>query len=540
MPVPPKTVQRVFLNHNDIIKPDINAYYAKLANIDIFRSTFSAVTSNIQQSISLDKLDRVFKDNDASSRDKQESRCNAFYRMLGLPIINGEGSSLYSPGFDPDRNRDKVQTEFNLNIANSLLKKVGKILDAREIYSIMSTNIFKNRDESATITAMSIMYPRPFERQIKQGKGPLEAEIDEQVFEVPQRNTFLSIFPKTPDVVAVATKSRHFLKPFVVDPRIDLTVNPAANRICVPFLLDKSTTQLYRGAYLKRPYIEIVITKRLQKINVASKPGDKKEINAFIDNLVQFIKSNQSITDTKSIDNIYNMLQSLHSSETVKFAKYVQIIEALLINLSNSVTELEKIRTQINWKPIPNLRGPEFGCQLKEVDPQDTINNKEREQNIIKTERDKFISQTDLTVGINNPNLVDYAFSDDDVAMAEIEKNYQHYDEQIHKLNGIRNGYGNKANDLLRKIEIITGEVSGFGLLDMYAILAALWAVEETALIGMLDFNARIRMTNNTDIIVDFANVDVPIDALQKFEKKVSEIYVLMGSFYETIRKEGR
>lgn len=330
------------------------------------------------------------------------------------------------------------------------------------------------------------------------------------------------------------------MKPFVVDPRIDLTVNPAANRICVPFLLDKSTTQLYRGTYLKRPYIEIVISKRLQKINASSKPGSKQEINAFIENLVQFIKSNTEITEAQSVENVYNMMQSLHSSETVKFGRYVQILEALLIELNQSVVELDKIRTKINWKPIPNIKGPEFGCQLKDVDREDTLNNKEIEQNIIKTERDKFISQTDLTVGVNSPNLVDYAFSDDDVAMAEIEKDYKHFDEQIQDLTRIRNGYGNKANELLKKIEIITGEISGFGLLDMYALLAALWTVEESALLGLIDNNARERMSSNTDIVFDSGNVDGPGQALQKFEKKVAEMYVLIGSFYETISKEGR
>lgn len=178
MPVPPKTVQRVFLNHNDIIKPDIRTYYSKLAGIDTFRSTFSAITSNIQQSISLDRLDRVFKDNDGSSRDKQESRCNAFYRMLGLPVVNGDGTNLYSPGFDPDRNRSKTEIDFNLGVANSLLNKLGKALDAREMYSIDSTNIFKNRDDNSTIMAMSIMYPRPFERQIKEGADALTSAVD--------------------------------------------------------------------------------------------------------------------------------------------------------------------------------------------------------------------------------------------------------------------------------------------------------------------------------------------------------------------------
>ncbi|MGO9428290.1 hypothetical protein, partial [Rhodoblastus sp.] len=29
----------------------------------------------------------------------QESRCHAFYRILGLPVVNASGSQYYNPGF---------------------------------------------------------------------------------------------------------------------------------------------------------------------------------------------------------------------------------------------------------------------------------------------------------------------------------------------------------------------------------------------------------------------------------------------------------
>ena len=77
----------------DII-PDINYYYTKvIQEIDRFRSRRNSNTTiGIFENISDSKLDQILKTEELNSIFPQESRCNAFYRMIGFPVIEPGGS----------------------------------------------------------------------------------------------------------------------------------------------------------------------------------------------------------------------------------------------------------------------------------------------------------------------------------------------------------------------------------------------------------------------------------------------------------------
>lgn len=522
--------QRPFFNNQDIVSPDIDLYYKTIIqDIDRFRSRFNGITSSLSQSISKKNLDSVFSSNEMNSIIPQESRCNAFYRMVGFPVISGDGSSLYSPGFDPDLNRNNERINKNLEIANSILKKLQLILNDRETQSRNGANLFRNKDINATALAISSIYMRPFDKQLKPGLSPLD--IDTQVFNVPDRNFVTADFSET---VVFNTKSKHILKPFIVDPRIELTVTPAMNRICAPFLTDKSMTQITKGNYLKRPYLERVIRVRFNDANVLLPPENKQAVNAFINGLVDFIKDSPQITDTALVNLTSDTLGALHKSEIIIFSKFIKLINALVYELAKSRIEIDKIRKYINWKPIPNINGPEFGSELNIVRPNDTTNNKSIEVDIITLELKQFLENTDFDLGLNSPDLGNFSFSNvDDIIFDGLKKDTQFYTRQLDTLHRRRDEAGNKANALLKNIEIITGEFSGLGLLDIIAIQATLWLISTNALLGLIDDSALERMQTIQGLKVNTSGRNTPIDALKEFEKKLSEIYVLIELFYQ-------
>lgn len=531
--------QRPFFSAQDIITPNIDDFYDKaIKDIEAFRSHFNGITSNLTQSISQKKLDSVFSGNEMNSLLPQESRCNAFYRMIGFPVASPDGVSFYSPGFDPDLNRDPERIQKNLTIANAVLTKLQLIFNDRETYSRNSNNLFQNKDDNASALALTSVYVRPFEKQLKPGLDPFD--IDTQVFEVPDRNRV-----NTDDfngTTKAATNSKHILKPFIGDPRIELTVTPALNRICAPFLVDKSKSQISGGNYLKRPYIERVISVRFKNINVIN--SDNGQDNKFVTDLIAFIKTNSEITKPNLVELTQDKLQSLHKSEIVVFGKFVKILNALISKLVSDIVEIGKIKTNMNWKPQPDKRGPEFGCALNEVN-RDDANNKTIENNIINQELQKTLSETDYDIGLDAPDLGSFSFSNiDDIIFGSIKNIPQSFDKQLLTLNRRRNETGNRANDLLREIEIITGEFSGLGLLDIIAIQAALWVIDPGALMGMLDDAAVARMQGDSQLRTDLTLPDSRFsihDALQEFEKKLSEIYVLIGAFYQdAIKFDGK
>ena len=307
------------------------------------------------------------------------------------------------------------------------------------------------------------------------------------------------------------------------------------NRICAPFLIDKSQTQLTPGNYLTRPYIERVIQTRFDNTNVTASTNG---INDFINTQIfNFIKDNVKITDPTLVNAVVDPLRSLHTDEVTIFAKFINVIDALITTLAKAYIEIDCVRGDINWKPIPNIGGPEFGSILNDVNGNDTTNNKQIEIDINIAQLHKFIEETNFAIGINSPDLANFTFSnmDDMIFDVKNDNNSGFLDNQLNNLINRRTEKGNKANDLLKQIEIITGEFSGLGLLDVMAIQATLWIMDSNALLGLIDDVALSRMQTNRNLKTDISGRMNPFDALNEFSKKISEVYVIMQGFYQNM-----
>lgn len=517
--------QKQFFNSQDIVSPDVEQLYTSVVKeIDRFRSRFNAVT-NFPVQLTEENINDLFINSESESLEPQESRCNAFYRMMGLPVVSADGSQLYSPGHDPDLNRDSERLKSKLDIINSLLnnRDLNLILINRELFYQTALVFFQLQNVNATADALASIHLRPFGTQLKNGLGPLE--VDNQEFLVSDRNFISTIFNED---ISLDTISKHILKPFIVDPRVELTVVPAANRICAPFLSDKSKTQLSKNTFLKRPYIERVIRVRFDNRNVTTSTDGS---NAYVDDLISFIKTNSDVTSPILVDLSADKLKSMYKSELMIFGTYIRLIGALLEQLVTSINEIQKIQREINWKPIPDKRGPEFGCMLNKVNIKDRLNNKQKEVEISTAEMKKILSENEFSVGIVSPDLGNFTFSNiDDMVFGSLKNKSDFYEKQIKNLNKQRDELGNIANSHLRKIEIIMGEFSGLGLLDIFAIQAAFWLIGKPALLGLIDSAAIARGNLGLE-----DRMPSPIDALSEFEQKLSEIYKLIEAFYQNI-----
>jgi hypothetical protein len=95
---PPST----FTTDQNVFNVDIDELYNNfIGPIDRIRNRFTPDSPNAQQ---------------FSSLTYQESRCSAFYRMIGFPIVVptsdlSSSQGFYSPGFDPSLNTDKNSSD---------------------------------------------------------------------------------------------------------------------------------------------------------------------------------------------------------------------------------------------------------------------------------------------------------------------------------------------------------------------------------------------------------------------------------------------
>jgi hypothetical protein len=529
---------------------DINKVYQNfIIEIDKIRSHFN-VQSN---SVDIQFIDSLTY-NQTVEKNPQESRCHAFYRLIGLPIISTDGKALYCPGHDSPNNSDQELINSKIQIAKKISKDMFKLLDARENLPRDFASTFSLQSVTASALAMSLAEIRPFDTPLK-----VEEAFDIKKKSQSYTNKLAGRLSKTVqdysfgETANLSSERLHILKPFIVDPRIDLMVNPNMFRLSVPFVADKSELKFTDNSYLKRPYIEKVCRERF---SVYTDP-DLLIVGDHTKSIINNIKNNESIKDQELVKLVFNT--DLITSEEIQFANYINIIRSMLKKLSDAVDEVHLVlasdpeassQAKYNWIPIPDKRGPEFGSQTQDVmnqqqDPNNTLWDSEL---ISLLYRQEITSVNNKLREINKSDLGGFAF--DNVEITPDSNSSDAYGDGVLKacneLKQQRKYLTDKANQSIRHIEIIMGEFSGLGLCDILAISAAFWVVDKKVLVNMLDDTALARMNKDPSLkgqeILDRQNgyTMLPIEAISEFETKVKQIFELMNVMYTDIRSKNK
>jgi hypothetical protein len=550
--------QPQYTDDQETFNVDFDTLYTSfITSIDALRSHFNALAVNAQE---------------LNTPQYQESRCHTFYRMIGLPVVQ-DGSNFHSPGFDPNLNTNQNQSSVN----NAIDKAIANDIDL--------TNQFKNREQvfkdfnklfsngglNAQAIALGSIFVRSFKKQFSTtATDPLVADPS-QVQNIFERITEVDDFYGPQGFTGTTTvvsgypvlTTRHLLKPFVVDPRIDNTIRPNTNRICAPFLKDKSQTTIFQSSAgvsekLQRPYIERVISVRFNNSNVASnqigtnQPASNTtttpaQNNTYVQKIINDIKANDNISDPDLISAATSILKQLYTDELVIFNNYYKIIRVVIDQLTSSIRNVQYVRQNINFDPIPSQNGGvEVGTNggvLAAIDPLSSgvrdHNNRDGETNILIQSQKQALNNITLDTGLQGvPDPGDFAFSNLDDSVFSIQKNIQQsYADNITNLTNLRNQLGNDGINDLRNIEIIMGEFSGLGLIDMIAIQAALWIMPQNSLLGLIDTNAFDRMNTyrSSTINLNGASQNDIMASLMDFEKTLTTIYLLIQDYFDSI-----
>jgi hypothetical protein len=309
-------------------------------------------------------------------------------------------------------------------------------------------------------------------------------------------------------------RSKHYLRPFIVDPRIASNVIPTKNNICAPFLYDKTQIKIIDNpnggsTYLRRPYIERVVTTRLSNsLNSNNPTNNQAASQSFLNALSSNIQSNQAITDQGLLQFTANQTQ-YYSSEIMIYQGYFRQMRAILQTLHDSIDNVMDVEKNLNWQPTPDPKlGPEAGGTLNTVsnDGQRNANYQTRypnyELDILDAQARNYIDQAQFDIGLSGTtDPGDFAFSNLDDTVFDARKSAtKSYQDLLDKLNNIRNRIGNDAITSLKNIEIIMGEFGGIGLLDILSIQATLWVMPISSLLGLIDQRAFARLQKRTDL----------------------------------------
>ena len=488
----------------------------------------------------------------------QESRCHAFYRWIGFPVVSSNKTDFYNPGHDriKDKNR-KLNDSAKLSIANSIDAKFKQLSLQREMYSSNMVTIFSNSYSinAATVSLLSGATVRKFNDHVG-GTDPFDFDIKAQHYIIPldsqvgKKNDislldYVDSDGKYPSGlgIKVLENQAHFIKPFFVDPRIDFSVFPAKNRIAVPFVPDSTYLKMGEDVLL-RPLLEKIIRERFSLTNNADKIGTNQET------ITNYLNNVDAIKDEELIQKVKNVGGDLSLTDKASFLYYFKLAQAMMKKLVEAQNTIKIAQGKYYWLPIPSATGPEGGCKSHDTIVSTTLYKDYKE---LITDLDREITKAYIRVSLNafskkgnesvgKPETLNFGLPADvenvfgpDVAPPEVtgDLSKQNFDDLIQE----RTKTLNNACESLKTIEIIMGEYTGLGLCDIVSIMAALYIMPKGDLIGFLDIDAKARMEATLGYTsLELSVLTGPIDiekSMKSFIDNVNDFYNLMVKLYD-------
>jgi hypothetical protein len=505
----------------------------------------------------------------------QESRCHAFFRMIGFPVIASD-YSYYNPGLDSIKETDssgnpisrKITLSIKIDIASKVSPQFESISQARETWVSSTGKIFAipTSVEAGVLALSSGTYSGPNITNIRTFSAPFTKNIDSDPFDFAitdqsystnqfslvgnQFIPFLSYQDNSGNTLTtngtnnpIFQQHQHIILPFMVDPRIDFSTwsNDSATavgtcrRVAVPFVPDATFLKAGSTSTALRPFIEKVITDRINQSNNTTSSG---LLGTNYVQYVQNIKSFQTIQiGGTSLSSIFS--NSAYSSDQQEsLIEFIYNTQALIYKLVESIHKVQAAQAKYYWLPQPNTSGPEAGCDIRDVPfttqsfglltPDDT--------NIILNQLQVFFSNLNSLVAAptSMPNKGGFAFSSPIKTFNNSTSNASGNlsANTMDKLAKQRNNDLSKASDALQVIEMIMGEFSGLGLGDILVITQALYIINIEDLLGFLDTDAYSRATDSLGELP--AQNDIKT-AMQNYANTVYGLYQIMDKSFQDI-----
>lgn len=537
--------------NNDI---DIDKVFKDfILEIDAVRSFIN--TSNKENEVKLKSLnDKNIMEISSSlkmEKSPQESRCHAFYRLIGFPVINSSKTKMYNPGLDIIPGVKLQDKSAKVSIATDPIPDFVKVSYERENYLSKIQNVFySNRTLNSSLLLLSSSTAiRKFIAPLEKNTDPFDIKVVDSKYSmdahgiVGKGNSIpLSEYVDSAGKTATFAfngggsfnDKQHIIGPFIVDPKIDFSVTPSKNLVAVPFVPSRNSLKINDTDYVKRPLIEKIIRERYAIDNEVN-------IGDFNKSVVDFIKDFDSIKDESLIKRITKTDGTYKLTEQAQFAKYLNIIRAMSQKLVRAQKIIESAQSQYYFLPIPNVNGPEYGCDFYPTFlkvPEKFRTTKEKDIILLKIQTVVNELPDQQTTSNGSPESIDFNFAFDSVKTTFGSDTSEAYGDvaarNLQQIVRIRSSILKDACNALRDIEIIMGEFSGLGLSDIVAIMGALYIIPRENLLGFLDDDAFDRMKLALPHVKD--SKPGLTESYTIFTNVVKDLYNIMDKIYKDNR----
>ena len=529
-------------SENDF-KIDIDVIYSDLIKeIDQSRSFINISNKKNQEILNSLTVDNISNIGQLLKPEikAQESRCHAFFRLIGLPVVSSS-YEFYNPGLDIiDNPNRKITQEFKQKVRSYSLTGFRTLSLFRETYLLDSSKIFSltNSIDASVLALSSGVSSRGYFTTVDKVEQEFDFEKTHQSYKVDfktpgvvgKRNVslleYIDVNGNTPKL---GNERYHVIFPHIVDPWIDVSVNPLSSLVAVPFTTDIMHLQINNTQQAKRPLLEKIIKDRYNEASNIDAGEFTKRFSSYI----------TKIQDLSNTNLLRNINEYKTQTDQLNFKLYLSMIQAMNDKLIEAQTLISKAQSAYYWLPIPSNTGPEGGCSIKNITSQfsdkviDAKLYTSRDQDMIETLVFQTISnvRTNLST-INTTNQTNYTLQIESALDPSSTNAYgTQVAENAETQAAERNQYLSDAGKALRTVEIIKGEFSGLGLCDIIATMGALYIMPREELLGFLDKDAYARAKKELKLTSE-ENPTTIGQALKSLFNTAKDFYSIMETDY--------
>jgi hypothetical protein len=471
------------LEDTNSVDLDIGNLVAKFINpIDMFRSF---TTPNVTGALLQDQL--------VPAKLPQESRCHAFYRMLGFPAIDADGN-LFNLGF-PLKDQDQ-QADINKNISKPLKEAIAR----REFEAQSRLAVFSSPSADTTIFSLSMAVPGG-QRSFAIEPGDL-INVDVTPKSIPARTQYINKLYSNLDGSGIKNKFEsvsHILAPFITDPVIANNIEPksGSNSVLVgkPFL-DKKDLEFESGKYVSRPGIEFILRIKLREQNLYDSILRSSAIDTVTPLLV---KTETGLIEFGVNENDARVLFETGLVDRHTVFELLQTFKGVIKLYYAALKEIEEVSKKIMWIPLPGIAGPESGTEVSTsyIKPVNFLDSWEMERRISGLKVKSLLAKYQVDIGVNDDNS---ALNYSDFTISEFQNVSAEFDASLAEQESQRNNLEARGSNALKIIELMGGEVSGLGLIDVIAVYLSLWSLDTPTLLDLLDDAAAKRLNSISEL----------------------------------------
>lgn len=453
-----------------------------------------------------------------------ESRINAFFRLIGLPMFvsitekqTNSGLRHMSSGYSAKRINQNIQNAEEVNGQQIAKQLVDRETSLQKIENSISDAELNKR------MALSLIIPIPLIPNIPDNDNQIDDYIGSGEN---KRIVYKKLFPLIVQYKSILPKSNEIAAPFTA--LEDRKIN--------------NTTEL------QIPFIETVIRIRLITAENAITITEKQNEDTYLSSLSNYLAED----DYNKIIKDFAALKTVNILETFILNKLFISLE----QLANKWIEIKKKQHlaakqdifDISIKTTSSKRNPlgkrvDVSTNLTLRKEGSTVGNRLAWLRKREVEEEAFLSllPTDDIINVSKTSNTSLSALINEFSellgynLAKIRKEIQHNEERIKKNIQL-------VEQLRLEIDMMTGEFSGLSIPDIVAVIIGLFLIEKKDLISLLDEETITNMKKDNSLKNAIKNISITTDnaytAIQNLEKAVRGVFKVLNIYINAIENK--